>query len=289
MKLVENKNALVTGGGRGIGKAVALELAKNGANVAVTARSEDQLNEVATEIENFGVNGLAIPSDLSTIKGVDACADFFLEKFGTCDILVNNAGFSQYCPILEYPAEDFQYLLNLNVISYFQMTKRMLPSMIDQKGGKIILTSSASGNLAFAAKKFAYAASKVAVSAMGRSMDAELNPYNIHVNVVCPGPVETRLLQENREWGAIYPEGEPPEAISPLYLFLASNTIKRPYKGRVIDEYSLSKVISGIKEENFKPDFNIKDYLKLKKLKLSKDTYSLLRKNQELVEFMIKY
>jgi len=289
MKLLEGKKALITGGGRGIGKAVAIDFALNGANVAITARSKNELNQTLKEIESYKVNGLAIPADLSTIEGINKCAEIYLDEFEKCDILVNNAGYSQYCSILDYSVEDFQYLFNLNVMSYFLMTKRMLPGMIEQKSGKIILTASGAGNLVFPAKKFAYAASKAAESAMGRCLDAELVVYNIQVNVICPGVIETKLVEDNRNWGAIYPEGMPTEAISPMYLFLASDTIKRPYRGRVIDQYSFSELLATLKKEIRNNDFDIKELLKSMKEKLNKDAYTFFRKNQELAEFMLKY
>jgi len=288
-KLIEGKNALITGGGRGIGKAVALEFAKNGANVAISARSENELNKTIKEIEKYGVKGLSIPADLSTVDGVNACADTYLKTFNVCDILVNNAGFSQYHSILEYSIEEFQYLFNLNVMSYFLITKRMLTGMLEKKSGKIIFTSSSAGTKFFPAKKFAYAATKAAEAAMGRCVDAEFGNQNIHVNVICPGIVETKLVEFNRQWGAAYPEGEPPEAIAPLYLFLASNTIKQPYKGRVIDEWSLSELLLLLRKSIESNDFDVKELLKSMKEKLSKDMYTLFRKNQELVEFMLKY
>ena len=288
-KLIEGKNALITGGGRGIGKAVALEFAKNGANVAISARSENELNKTVKEIENYGVKCLSIHADLSTIEGVNACADIYLNTFNICDILVNNAGFSQYHSILEYSIEDFQYLFNLNVMSYFLITKRMLPGMLEQKSGKIIFTSSGAGTSVFPAKKFAYAATKAAEAAMGRCIHAEFQNQNIHVNVVCPGIVETKIVEYNREWGAIYPEGEPPEAIAPLYLFLASNTIKKPYKGRVINEWAFPELLLTLRKNIENTNFDIKDLLKTMKEKLNKEKYSLFRKNKELVEFMLKY
>jgi len=289
MKLIEGKKAFITGGGRGIGKAVAIEFAKNGADVAITARSESELNETVQEIEKFGVKGLAIPADLSTVEGVNTCADKYLNSFKICDILVNNAGYSQYHSVLEYPVEDFQYLFNLNVMSYFLMTKRMLPGMLEQKSGKVIFTSSGAGTGAFPAKKFAYAATKAAEAAMGRCIHAEFNSQGIDVNVVCPGLVETKIAEYNRQWGALYPEGEPPKVIAPMYLFLASNTIKRPYKGRVIDEFSFSELLLVLKKNIESTEFNVKDLLKSMKEKLRKDMYTLFRKNQELAEFMLKY
>ena len=288
-KLIEGKNALITGGGRGIGKAVALEFAKNGANVAIIARSEDELNKTIREIESYGVKGLSIVADLSTVDGINACADNYLNHFEVCDILVNNAGFSQYHSILEYSIEEFQYLFNLNVMSYFLMTKRMLPGMLEQKSGKIIFTSSGAGTSFFPAKKFAYAGTKAAEAAMGRCIHAEFQDQNIHVNVVCPGVVETKIVEYNREWGLNYPEGEPPEAIAPMYLFLASNATKRPYKGRVINEWAFPGLLSDLKKNVDNSDFDIKDLLKSMKEKLNKEKYSLFRQNQELVEFMLKY
>ncbi len=289
MKLLEDKKSLITGSGRGIGKAVAIEFALNGADVAITARSENELNQTLREIENYGVKGLRIPADLSTIDGVNQCANTYLKEFQKCDILVNNAGYSQYCSIMDYSVEDFQYLFNLNVMSYFLMTKCMLPGMIEQKSGKIIMTASSAGNLAFPAKKFAYAATKAAESAMGKCLDAELGVYNIQVNTICPGPIETKLLKDNRTWGAVYPEGMAPEVISPMYLFFASDTIKRPYRGRVIDQYLFSELLSTLKKEVNSDDFDIKELLKSMKEKLKKDSYTLFRKNQELAEFMLKY
>ncbi|TFG05698.1 MAG: SDR family oxidoreductase [Promethearchaeota archaeon] len=289
MKLLEGKSALVTGGGRGIGRAVALDFAKNGANVAIAARSREELDQTVIDIEKHGVKGLAIPADLSSVEGVNACGDTFLDNFSVCDILVNNAGTSQYCSVTDYPVEDFMYLFNLNVMSYFLMTKRMLPGMLEQKSGKIIMTSSGNGNFVFAAKKVSYSASKAAISAMAKCLDSEVGKDNIHVNVICPGPIETQLLEENRQWGAMFPKADPPEAISPIYLFLASNLVKRPYKGKVIDQYSLAELLSILKEQIKSPNFNIKELLKSIKEKLSKQTYTLLRKNQELVDFMLKY
>jgi hypothetical protein len=109
------------------------------------------------------------------------------------------------------------------------------------------------------------------------------------VNIICPGPIETQLLEDNRKWGAIYPQGMPPEEISPMYLFLASDTIKRPYRGREIDQYSFSELLTNLRKEIGGIDFDIKELLKSMKEKLNKDTYTMFRKNQALAEFMLKY
>ena len=118
MNILEGKNALVTGGGRGIGKEVALDLARSGANVAVSARTKTELDKTVEDIKTFGVKGLSIPTDLSTLKGVAYCANNFFENFNTIDILIYNAGMTQVASIIDYPIEMAQKMFNLNIMSY---------------------------------------------------------------------------------------------------------------------------------------------------------------------------
>ncbi len=291
-KLLEGKYALITGGGRGIGKAVALEFAKNGANVAISSRTKSELDKTVEEIREYGVKGLPIPADLSTIDGVNECVASYFNNFNVCNILVPNAGMSHYSSIIDMPLEDALKLFNLNYIGYFALIKQILPNILEQGGGKIILTSSAAGTLAFPAKKVAYASSKAAVAVMGRCLDSEVGSQNVHVNVVCPGPVETKMLEDNRRWGAKYPISHGPEVMAPIYLFLASDLSKRPYKGRLIDHYSFFELLAKLQKETAEinvEDINIKDLLKSTKERFNKDTHTLFRKNQELVDFMLKY
>lgn len=288
-KLLEGKFALVTGGGRGIGKAVAIEFAKNGANVAVAARTKNELEQTVSDIEKYGVKGLAIPADLSTIEGVNECVARYFKNFNKCNILVPNAGTSHHSNIIDMPLEDTLQLFNLNFICYYALIKQILPNMLEQAGGKIIMTSSAHGNLVFMANKVAYASSKAAVSVMGRCLDKDFGNQNIDVNVVLPGAVETKLLWEARKRGANYPESHGPELMAPIYLFLASNILKRPYKGRLIDHNSLFGLLDKLRNQFDIENISIADLLKTSKEKLSKETYTFFRKNKELVEFMLKY
>lgn len=288
-KYLEGKFALVTGGGRGIGKAVAIEFAKNGANVAVAARTKKELEQTVSDIEKYGVKGLAIPTDLSTIEGVNDCVISYFENFTKCNILVPNAGTSHNSNIIDLPLEEALQIFNLNFICYFALIKKVLPYMLEQGSGKIIMTSSAHGNLVFTANKVAYASSKAAVSAMGRCLDKDLGSLNIDVNVVLPGPVETKLLWEARKLGAKYPKSHGPELMAPIYLFLASDTLKRPYKGRLIDHPVLFDLLDKLKNQFEKKDIDIEELLKTSKEKLSKGAYTFFRKNKELVEFMLKY
>ncbi len=289
MKLLEGKYALITGGGRGIGKAVALEFAKNGANIAVVALEKDELDKTVKEIEKYNVRGISIPTDLTSIENLEDCVAKYFDNFERCDILVNNAGMSHYSTILEYPLESAVKLFNLNLISYYGMVKLLLPKMLEQGQGNIIMTSSIQGNMFFTPKKVAYSTSKAAVAAMGKCMQAELEPFNIRVNVILPGAIQTKLVQDNIDKGQKSPTPDPPEAISPMYLFLASNLSERRYKGRLINQYFIKELMSKLEKEINGKNSDINKLLKIMKPKLTKGLYEQLRINRELVDFMLKY
>ncbi|MFX0071772.1 MAG: SDR family NAD(P)-dependent oxidoreductase [Candidatus Hermodarchaeota archaeon] len=288
-KLLIGKYALVTGGGRGIGKAIAIEFAKNGANVAIAARTKKELEQTVSDIENYGAKGLAIQVDLSTIEGVNECVVKYLNNFSRFDILVCNAGISHHSNIIDMSLDEALKLFNLNFICYYALIKLVLPKMIDQGGGKIIMTSSIHGNLVYMPNKVAYSSSKAAVSAMGKCLDMDFSNQNIYVNVVLPGAVETRLLWDAREKGAKHPESHGPEVMAPIYLFLASSILKRPYKGRLIDHYSLFELLNKLRKNFEVEELSFEDLLKSSKERLNKKDYSFFRTNKELVEFMIKY
>jgi len=289
MKLLEGKKALVTGGGRGIGKATALEFAKNGADVAVASRTESELDQTIKEIKSYGVKGIAISVDLSTIEGVKECANKYFETFERCDILVNNAGMTHFATVVEYPLEKAVKLFNVNFISYYVMIKLILPGMIEQGGGNIILTSSPQGTVYFSSNKVAYSASKAAVMAMGKCLQNEVGRQNVRVNVILPGAIHTQMMEDLIEWGQQFPEKVPPEEIAPLYLFFASESSKRKYKGKVINQLGLNEIMSYIRAEFGTKEYEIKEIVNLMKDTLNKEQHTMLRKNQELFDFMLKY
>ncbi|MFX1393666.1 MAG: SDR family oxidoreductase [Promethearchaeota archaeon] len=297
-KLLEGKDSLITGGGRGIGRAIALDFAKNGANVAIAALEKDELDLTAKEIERYGVKSFTIPVDLSTIDGVKYCASKYLENFEKCDILVTNAGMSLYSSIIEYPLEKAQQLFNLNIMGYYGLIKLILPKIIKQGGGNIIMTSSVEGNVLFTPKKVPYCSSKAAVTAMGKSLQAEVIQNNVQVNVILPGGIKTKLIEDNVKMGQIYPfdtfysaysEFLPPEIISPVYLFLASDLSERNYKGKVINLWILFELLPKFQKEIGGNDYDLKRLKIMMKEKLKKREYEFLRKNEELVDFMLKY
>jgi len=289
MKAVEGKNALVTGGGRGIGKAVALDLAINGANVAVAARTKTELDETVEEIESKAVKGLAIPVDLSTLEGVNYCAKTYFDNYANIDILINNAGMTHVSSIIETPIEYAQKLLNLNLFSYFALIQKVLPKMIEQQSGSIVMTSSVMGNVYFAPYKVAYASSKAAVSAMGRCLSVELKPYKINVNVLTPAGVETKMAEDLRKWGQKMDITVPPEYISPAYLFLASDLAKKKYNGRVLEIHTICDFLPILSEKIGEKEFDLTELKEVAANNLKKNHLKIFKNNMELIEFMLKY
>ncbi|MFX1364283.1 MAG: SDR family NAD(P)-dependent oxidoreductase [Promethearchaeota archaeon] len=289
MNLLEGKIALVTGGGRGIGREVALDLARNGADVAVTARTKAELNKTKEDLEKFGVKGLAIPADLSTLDGVKNCAETHFDEFGKIDILINNAGMTQVASVVDYPIEMAQKMINLNFMSYYAMIKEVLPKMIEQKSGSIVMTSSVQGNVYFPPNKVAYSASKAAIVAMGKCLNLELKPYNIIINVLTPAGVETKFAEDLRKWGQQMPVTVPPEFISPAYVFLASDLAKKKYKGKIIELHTICDFLPTLMNEFKERELEPKELVKLSEEKIKSDQYKVLKSNSELVNFMLQY
>lgn len=289
MKLLEGKYALITGGGRGIGRAVALEFAKNGANIVVTALEKDELEQTVKDIKKFNVKTLSIPADLTNIAGAKSVVETYFNHFNRIDILINNAGMSYYCPMIEVSLDKVVKLFNLNLIAYYAMIKLILPKMIENGGGNIIMTASVHGNMFFNPNQVAYSAAKAGVTAMSKCLDAELSPYNIQVNVILPGAIQTRLSEDSAKRGQITPKLIPPEDISPIYLFLASDLSSLRYKGKIINQIILFELLTKLKTAISNNSFDIKELTKSMKDKLRKGMYGLLRKNQELIDFILKY
>ncbi|MFX1389552.1 MAG: SDR family NAD(P)-dependent oxidoreductase [Promethearchaeota archaeon] len=289
MKLLEGKNALVTGGGRGIGREVALDLASSGSNVAVAARSKSELEQTVNDIKKFGVKGHAIPADLSTLDGVKWCSKNYFNEFSTIDILINNAGMTHVASVIDYPIEMAEKLFNLNIIGYYAMIKEVLPKMIEQKSGNIVMTASVHGNIYFPPNKVAYVASKAAVSAMGKALSVEVKLYNIIVNVVTPAGVETRMAEDLRKWGQQMPITVPPEFISPAYVFLASDFAKKKYKGRIVELHTICDFLPILKEEFGEKELDSKELVKLSEDKIKSDQFKVLKNISDLINFMLQF
>lgn len=188
--------ALVTGASRGIGRAIAVQLAADGADVAFVYRQDEAAAaETAREIEAHGRQALPLRADLKTSEGADAVVDGTLEFFGRIDVLVNNTGTTQSKLFLEMTDEDFDMILATNLRSAFMVSRRAAHDMRKRKWGRIIHIGSIGGQRLVGGITAHYAASKAGMAGMTLAMAKELARYNILVNTVAPGLIETDLAQ----------------------------------------------------------------------------------------------
>jgi NAD(P)-dependent dehydrogenase (short-subunit alcohol dehydrogenase family) len=187
------KRAVVTGATKGIGRSIALALASAGADVAVSARTPADLEELKAELEGMGRRTLAIPCDVTDPGAVaHGLAGGVVSAWGGVDILVNNAGNAGSAKFLNHPDALWQRMLTINLTSVYYVTKAFVPTMITQRSGRIITIASIAGKVG---GKYisAYTASKHGVIGLMRALAVELNSYNITVNSICPGYVDTPM------------------------------------------------------------------------------------------------
>ncbi len=192
---LEGKSAIVTGGSVGIGTAIALDLAREGCNVAINYRRHDaEAKKVVEEITAMGRKGLAVKADVSNHADAESMVASVVEEFGQLDILVCNAGINWDGVIWKMSEEQFDQVISVNLKGYFNYNKAAAIRFKDQKGGKIINISSINGLRG----KFAqtnYAASKGGEIAMSKALAKELGKFNVNVNVVAPGMVMTDMAR----------------------------------------------------------------------------------------------
>lgn len=192
---LNNKTAIVTGGNRGLGRLMALALAKKGANVAVVGRDEVRNTEVVNEIKHLGRKAIGLTTDLTKIDSIKNMASKVIEEFGTFDILVNNAGTSETKFALEVTEEEWDRVMNLNVKSLFFCSQVAAKTMKSQGHGRIINIASVVGAVGDVGI-CAYTASKGAVINLTRSLALEWARYGITVNAIGPAYIETEMNQE---------------------------------------------------------------------------------------------
>jgi len=199
MKL-QNKSALITGGGRGIGRAIALAFAREGARVGVAARTLEQVQEVANEIRSEnGIDSASIVCDVSNNASVTDMFGSFRDTFGRApDILVNNAGIAESATLDKTTDELWHRHLAINLSGTFYCTRAALPSMLDNGWGRVINIASIAGKTG-APFISAYAASKHGVMGLTRSLAAEVGAKGITVNAICPGYVDTEMVSRGIE------------------------------------------------------------------------------------------
>ena len=186
------KTALVTGASAGIGRATAIALARHGANFVVTARREERLRQLCSEIKSLGAQALYHAGDAAEESTAQQAIALAIDTFGHLDILINNAGAGNYKNLVDTSAEDYDALMNANMRSGFLFSRYAVPHMIEQKSGIILFISSVAG-LQGAPGESVYCATKFAQSGFAQSLDAELRKHNIKVGTIFPGGVKTEF------------------------------------------------------------------------------------------------
>jgi NAD(P)-dependent dehydrogenase (short-subunit alcohol dehydrogenase family) len=237
MKL-ENKVALITGGGTGIGKATTLLFAKEGAKVVITGRRENVLQLVADHAEKQNLEITYLVSDVSKEQDCKAAVDYVVNRFGRIDILFNNAGVSYMGTTHETSTDMWNETFDINVKGTFLMSKYTIPHMLKYGSGCIVNNSSILGLKASPAGFAAYSSSKGAVNQLTKSMALEYADKGIRVNVICPGTIYTPMMDylfdqwEDRKAGeqryiSVHPIGRlaEPDEIAHAVLFLCDDNI----------------------------------------------------------------
>jgi NAD(P)-dependent dehydrogenase (short-subunit alcohol dehydrogenase family) len=226
--LLAGRRALVTGASRGIGAAVAVALDRSGARVALSARSQQSLEAVASTLEN---DPIVLPADLSDRHGPEGLARAAIEGLGHVDVLVNNAALAARLDTVDTDAALIDQMLAVNVRAPLLLIAALVPTMAARGRGSIINLSSVSG-LVGTPRRAAYAASKGALDAATRSLAIELGPLGIRVNAVAPGVVDTALWERNKAIPGVIEQIETqtplrrwarPDDIAEVVLFLASD------------------------------------------------------------------
>jgi 3-oxoacyl-[acyl-carrier protein] reductase len=231
MKMLENKVAIVTGGSRGIGEAIVLKLAENGAHIAFSyVSSDEKANALQEKLQSFGVKAKAYKSNAADFSDCEKMVNEVIKEFGTVDILVNNAGISKDNLLLRMTPEQWDEVMATNLKSVFNMTKQVTRPMMKARKGTIINMSSIIGMRGNAGQS-SYAASKAGIIGFTKSIAAELGSRNIRCNAIAPGFVETDMTHYLKEGEAAktfldkIPLGRfgSAEEIANVTLFLASD------------------------------------------------------------------
>lgn len=230
MKLLEGKTALVTGGARGIGKAIALKFAAEGANVAFSDLNyDDNAAALEKEIETMGVKGKGYASDASSFDGSEKLINDVVADFGRIDVLVNNAGITRDNLLMRMTEADWDLVIKVNLKSIFNMTKAVQKVMLKQRSGSIINMSSVVG-LSGNAGQSNYSASKAGLIGFTKSMAQELGSRSIRCNAIAPGFIETDMTAKlpedvRKNWieGIPLKRGGKPDDVADVALFLGSD------------------------------------------------------------------
>lgn len=237
---LKDKSAIVTGGSMGIGAAIAIALAKEGVNVAINYQKHDtEANEIVKEITNLGRKALAVRADVASTIDAEKVVKKVLEEFGRLDILVCNAGINRDSVIWKMTEEQWDEVINTNLKGYFNYIRAVAPIFKEQRAGKIVNITSING-LRGKFGQANYSASKAGIIALTKTVAKELGRYNVNVNAVAPGMIETEMaknipeefLQKAKDETVLGRLGRP-EDVANLVVFLCTEAA-RHITGEVI-------------------------------------------------------
>ena len=202
-ELLTDKVCIITGAGKGFGKAIAKKFADNGAKLALITRTQSDIDDLYREFEGNEDFFLAICGDVSDQDTVNSFVADVKSKFGRIDVLVNNAGMRFRKKFEEITLEEFSLILNVNVVSIFMLCKAVMPTMVEQKAGKIINISSVVGTLGLP-ELSAYATSKAAIIGLTKALSVEYGESNIQVNAIAPGFCKTSYFDNFKKKSELY-------------------------------------------------------------------------------------
>nr|MDO8082556.1 glucose 1-dehydrogenase [Candidatus Freyarchaeota archaeon] len=241
---LKDKIAIVTGAGRGIGRAIALRFAKEGVHVVVADLNLEEAKQTAQEIISVGRKSLAVKVDVTKKSEVEQMVKQTVEKFGRIDILMSNAGVSSMEYVLDMPEAKWDFNMDVNLKGMFLCTQAVAKRMIEQGGGgKIICTASMAGKIGNPMYAH-YNASKAGAIAYTKSIALELAPYKINVNSICPGLVATSMQEREVKWTCeLRADGSTPESIRQEYIFFTP-------LGRIAQPEDVAKVAVFLASED---------------------------------------
>ncbi|MHA1719778.1 MAG: SDR family NAD(P)-dependent oxidoreductase [Promethearchaeota archaeon] len=285
---LEGKTALITGSSQGIGKALAMGFSKLGANVIITARNQEKLEETLKELEAKGGIGIIIPGDVQKYEDIQKIISFGKEKFGHIDILINNAGFSRLKPITKMRVEQFQDILKTNVIGVYNFTHAIVPHMIEIGGGTIVNTGSLVINSP-GPKWSAYSMSKSSLLGFTECLGMELKNNQININTIMPGPVNTPLFRMGMTDEMIKAIGPmDPDNLIPYYAFFATQAGKK-VTGLNIDVDLCKSIIKLSKNLGSDQELSWSGLKEIVKEKLKPESFKKAKKYRKLINFLLQY